>query len=329
MSVVVPLYNKGPYIGEAVDSVLRQTYGRLELILVDDGSTDGSASVVNAWQDPRLRLLNQPNRGPGAARNRGIDGARGEWVAFLDADDFWHPRFLERALSFTEAHREVGAVFCGISTIPGGEDILRHMPRRDVVVPDYFHSVLLNRGSGMTSSSTLVRRATLRAIGGFREDVRRGEDGDMWARIAWSVPVGYVAETLAVYRRGIPDSLTTQARTLSPPDPPLLDSYSKWSAAGRIPEALAGSSLSMAKRLLFEHAAELTNKGESGRAVQALLSHAGLGFLPLARMLEICLRAMLPQVLLHEARRLAALDKVIPAGGHPGVPQAAGSYLQG
>ena len=317
MSVVVPLYNKGPYVGEAVDSVLRQTSGRFELFVVDDGSTDGSAAVVSAWQDPRLRILSQPNRGPGAERNRGIDAARGEWIAFLDADDFWHPRFLERALSFAEAHREIGAVFSNISTIPGGEDILLHMPRRDVVVPDYFQAALDNQGVGITSSTALVRRDLFARIGGFRQGVQRGEDVDMWARVAWSGPVGFVAGTQAVYRRDVPGSLTSRARSESPPDPPFLSSYARWAAAGSIPKGLEKSSRLLAQRVLVDHAAELINKGEIRRAVKWLISHSVVGGLPLVRSAGIAVRALLSPPVVEQLRDMFAVDCGRPVlGGH-------------
>src|SRR6185312_7639068 len=93
VSVVLPLYNKAPFITRALDSIAAQTYRNFEAIIVDDGSTDGSGDIAASYPDPRFRVIRQTNAGPGAARNRGVDEAKGEVLAFLDADDEWLPGF--------------------------------------------------------------------------------------------------------------------------------------------------------------------------------------------------------------------------------------------
>ena len=94
-SVIMPLYNKATYVRKAVESVVRQTFGDWELIVVDDGSTDGSGEVVREIDDPRIRLVQQENSGVGAARNNGVAQSSAPWICFLDADDWWEPTFLE------------------------------------------------------------------------------------------------------------------------------------------------------------------------------------------------------------------------------------------
>ena len=117
VSVIIPLYNKAPYVRRALDSVAAQTFTDFEVIVVDDGSTDGGAELVAAYGDSRVRLLRQANAGPGAARNRGIAEARGDILAFLDADDVWLPVFLEESMRLLDRYgAEVATVTSGYTT---------------------------------------------------------------------------------------------------------------------------------------------------------------------------------------------------------------------
>src|SRR5271157_5460413 len=111
VSVVIPLYNKAGYITRTLQSVAGQTFEDFETIIVDDGSTDGSGDLAAEFQDGRFRVVRQANAGPGAARNRGIEEARGELIALLDADDVWMPEYLASSLAmFDESGPEVAAV---------------------------------------------------------------------------------------------------------------------------------------------------------------------------------------------------------------------------
>ena len=114
VSVIMPLFNKAPYVARALASVVGQTFTDIEVIVVDDGSTDTSAMFVEESTDPRLRLVKQSNLGPGAARNRGIHEANGELVAFLDADDEWLPEYLAESVRLLdEGGTRVASVTCG------------------------------------------------------------------------------------------------------------------------------------------------------------------------------------------------------------------------
>jgi glycosyltransferase involved in cell wall biosynthesis len=195
ISVVIPLYQKAAYIGRAVDSVLAQTYPDFELIVLDDGSTDGGAEVVRRYADPRIRLLSQANCGASAARNRGVREASSELIAFLDADDEWEPDFLQTVLAlhdrfpdaavFGTAWRlvyEEGQVvdpdFHGRLPLPG-----------EVGIIDYFGGSAGN--SPLHSSGVMVKKAALAEVGGFPEDVVYGEDHDTWIRLALRYPVAW------------------------------------------------------------------------------------------------------------------------------------------
>ena len=122
VSVVIPLYNKARHIARAIDSIVTQTYGDLELIVVDDGSSDGGGDIVRRYTDPRIRLIVQANAGPGAARNRGLREAKGELVAFLDADDQWLPDYLQTSVALLEQYGpEVASVSSGYFLYPLGK----------------------------------------------------------------------------------------------------------------------------------------------------------------------------------------------------------------
>ena len=130
VSVIIPLFNKAPYVARALHSVLAQTFTDFEVIVVDDGSTDDGGSVVRQFADDRVRMIKQDNGGPGAARNRGLAEAQGEYVAFLDADDCWLPTYLESGMGrFSAVGQEVAAVTSGYLIFPPGASSQRKRAR--------------------------------------------------------------------------------------------------------------------------------------------------------------------------------------------------------
>jgi len=198
-TVVIPVRNRRKQIGRAVESVLAQSFLDFELIVVDDGSTDGTAHEVSRRSDPRLRVTSLPPSGPGAARNVGLAQARSSWTAFLDSDDEWHKSFLEKTLAVARACPEVGAVFSNIFSAGKGRPLLVFPSSEAGVLDNYLAFAVANEGRGMTCSSTLVSTAALRRAGGFPEDVKRSEDIDAWLRLAISSKIGAVPEVLAIY----------------------------------------------------------------------------------------------------------------------------------
>ena len=188
VSVVIPLYNKAPFILAAVGSVLRQSLADFELIVVDDGSTDSSASLVAGVGDPRIRLLAQANAGPGPARNRGLGEARGEYVAFLDADDEWEPGFLALAVTALDGDPDAGAWVSGRAVGPERESQGPRNRRMGLTggawrLPHDTPPKALKFQVDFCHSSCVVARGSLvRRYGGFYDAERStyGEDSYLW-----------------------------------------------------------------------------------------------------------------------------------------------------
>lgn len=206
VSVVVPLYNKAPHAARAVRSVLRQSFRAFELVVVDDGSTDGGAAVVRAIPDPRIRLVRQANAGVSCARNRGIFEARAPLIAFLDADDSWNEGFLSVVAGLAARHPAAGAFGTAFEIIsPGGTRAvsraltLRETGRRHALLPDYFRDAL--SGFVLWSSAVAVHKRVFRELGGFPPGVRLGEDLDMWTRIGARYPVAVSGYVGAIYHK--------------------------------------------------------------------------------------------------------------------------------
>lgn len=198
VSVVVPNYNCGRFLAEALESVLAQTYPAVEVIVVDDGSTDDSAEVL-ARYDGRVRVLRQPNQGVSAARNYGIRESRGEFVAFLDADDLWHPEKLAKQVPLFAAEA-VGLVYCAVEYIDESGRTLgtNFTGRRGRVLK----SIALLQGTIVLAggSTAVVRRSCFDRAGCFDRRVSTAADWDMWRRVACHYEIDVVREPLMRYR---------------------------------------------------------------------------------------------------------------------------------
>ena len=206
VSVVIPAYNAAWCIEKALASVLEQSYSPLEIIVVNDGSSDATPARVKDFGE-RVRLIEQPNGGLSNARNTGIRQARGEWVAFLDADDYWLPGKLQRQMELLAAQPELG--FCSTCTrveTPEGKELnFWHCPEgRESALRTIFARNAAVAGSG---SAVVARRDLLLASGGFDEQLHSLEDIDMWLRLAAVTGYGCVEEPLTVILKR-PDSMS-------------------------------------------------------------------------------------------------------------------------
>jgi len=211
-SVVIPLFNKEKYIERAIASVLKQEFNNFELIVVDDGSKDGSVARVESFNDPRLRLVRQSNQGEGPARNSGVKEACGKWVAFLDADDMWMPSHLACLKKAIDAFEGVGMV--SSSSIEVENDIVPEMlgglSQRVPRLVNYFSEASKKIGV-INSSSVAVRRDVFARVGGF-ENYKMGCDLEFWARVALEYPVAIIEELTSVYFRGTGGVMESQGQ---------------------------------------------------------------------------------------------------------------------
>lgn len=213
----MPTYNCARHVGAAVESVLGQTFDNYELVVVDDGSTDETRLVLQPYQN-RLIYIWQENQERSAARNRGIQEASGDYVAFLDADDLWLPSKLERQVAVLDQHPEAVLVYCQSSYMDEyGHDIqlagrwIDGEASHHVVVVDRQKDVLMQRIL-QTGSTAVVRRRALALVGNFDTTLNYGEDWDLWLRLAREGPFAYIPEVLSRYRvRHRTDILVQQA----------------------------------------------------------------------------------------------------------------------
>jgi len=197
VSVVMPCYNGERFVAAAIDSVLAQTHADIELIVVDDGSTDSSLDVVRRYGD-KVRLLTQANQGPSAARNHGIYSATGEYVAFLDADDYWEPRFAEVMVAALQQSNAVLA-YCGWQNV-----YVEGNSPPPFVPPEYEnenkHVTLLSNASLWPIHAMLTRRDDLLEIGAFDVNLPACEDYDLWLKLTFTRLIVRVPEVFAYYR---------------------------------------------------------------------------------------------------------------------------------
>jgi Glycosyl transferase family 2 len=273
-TVVLPLYNQAQYVSHALGSVLSQTCQDAEVIVIDDGSTDGGSQVVQSMADARVTLVRQTNQGVSSARNRGIEMATGDYIAFIDADDEWLPSFLECNLGFIKKYPSVTTVYTNV--IEGRNDRARidGSVCPEGIVPDYFLSVLrCHRHLGIPSAA-VARREALCKVGGFPTGVKYNEDHDLWMRLAWVGKVGFIAEPLSLYRDN-PSGAMSRMRINGVPYPYPVLTYRRWKSQGRIPANLLKSSWEFVNWTLLGYVCNLADAGDSGAARRVLLKECG------------------------------------------------------
>lgn len=210
ISIIIPTYNRAAFIGEAIDSVLRQTFGDFELIVINDGSTDETEEIVGRFEDNRLTFIQQENAGRSAARNRAIAMARGKYIAFLDSDDTYLRDKLERQVNFMEAHPEIGMIYTSAKCIDAEGRILTNHVYVASVSGQIYRQVAFFRPVTITLPTVMLRREVLDNVGGFDEKMERFEDTDLWRRISKRYQVGALNYPTCLLRTHDDNTLRTQ-----------------------------------------------------------------------------------------------------------------------
>jgi glycosyltransferase involved in cell wall biosynthesis len=212
VSTIIPTYNRRDELPRAIDSALAQSNVEQEILVVDDGSTDGTAGMLAERYAGRVRCITRANGGVSSARNQGMREARGEFIALLDSDDQWLPTKLEKQLGLLRAHPDWGMVLCDVQRIDAQlqpTDVLR---RREQIPRDGDALLPLLQMPSLVPASVLMRRSVFDTVGGFDEKLRTAEDIDFHLRVAARFGIGVVEEPLVLAMRGH-EGLSTYAGT--------------------------------------------------------------------------------------------------------------------
>ena len=206
-SVIIPLYNKAPYVRKTVESVLSQTFRDYELIIIDNGSNDGSSEIVAEFTDPRVRIVRlEENVGVSNARNKGVSLSTSPYITFLDADDWWEPTFLEEMAGLIERHPNAGIYGTSYWMVKNSKKRLA-----PIGVDDGFTEGEINYCTvyaktlcmPLTSITVAIPRAVFDETGGFKPHLKLGEDFDLWIRIALKHKVVFLNKPLSNYNQDV------------------------------------------------------------------------------------------------------------------------------
>ena len=243
-SVIIPLYNKAPYVQKALDSIIAQTYKDFECIVVDDGSSDGSLDVVRSSDigDCKLEIISQPNAGVAVARNNGVAKSHGEYVCFLDADDWWEPTYLVEIARLIQEYPDAGLYATNyVYYKPGKTHVALKLERGYMNYPAaYLHGEM-----PVWTGAACMPRKMFDEMGGFPKGIKLGEDFLLWAKTALHYNVVFCEKALAYYNNDVPSSLRA-TRNLHAPQYHMLFNMDD------IEQSAIGSPYSEAWKALFD-----------------------------------------------------------------------------
>jgi len=215
VSVVIPLYNKEDFIKSTIESILKQTYDKFEIIIVDDGSTDKSISIVESFKDPRIRIISQTNEGVSKARNTAIKNCSGDWIAFLDADDLWDRNFLFTFINMVNKYKNAALIGLNYSCLDSN-DINQPLSiyKEGLLTDNVYFDYCLYRYP-FNSSSVVIKKNCFEELGGFRVDLKEGEDLEMWYRILKHGMPCYYCPIVSSYYRKVENNQKKRQRSIS------------------------------------------------------------------------------------------------------------------
>ena len=206
-SIIIPLYNKAPYVGKTVESILGQTFGDYELIIVDNGSTDGSGDIVARFEDARIQIHRlEENVGVSNARNKGVSLSTAPYIIFLDADDWWESTFLEEIARLIERHPGAGIYGTGYWIVKDGKKRLAPIGVEETFIEgeiNYCQVYAKTLCMPLTSITVAIPRAVFDETGGFKPHLKLGEDFDLWIRIALKHDVVLLNKPLSNYNQDV------------------------------------------------------------------------------------------------------------------------------
>lgn len=209
VSVIIPTYNRGKFIGAAVQSVLDQTFQDFEVIVVDDGSTDQTGDVVQAFASEKVQYVYQPNRGRSNARNHALGLAKGRYIAFLDSDDLYLPDKLALQVDYMDSHPEIGVIYTSAYCID--ENGVRTKDEYEATVSGWvYEHIAFFVPVTITLPTVMVRKEVFDKVGEFDEAMERFEDTDMWRRISKHYQINALHEQTCLLRTHMDNALVAQ-----------------------------------------------------------------------------------------------------------------------
>lgn len=275
-SVIIPCYNKAEVISLTLNSVLQQTYDNYEILVIDDGSKDDSANIVKSIGHPQIRLIRQDNAGVSSARNTGIKNAEGDWIAFLDADDWWHPNYLEHLSKVYErnpAAKAIAAAFFCLPDQPHWQPSNWDTPiEPSIEIIDNLYTSWLKEIPFFTSSISLKKSFLNKHKIKFAVGESTGEDLDVWFRSSEITPIYRVKDELVVYRTEQKDSLSSGTSSISDSLAFHLTQLKKRIDGKQIPKNLIQSSKKLIAHAYLTQSRELIVSGNRALSIKCIMS---------------------------------------------------------